>query len=69
MTRQWIGSRLTELAGGLIGGFTFAAGVWLFRGRLRQDNHAVKVAEPRRYDPVGAVVVSLENLRRALGKQ
>lgn len=59
------------LAGGLIGGAGFVAGLWLFRSRLlpllRQSNHAVQVRD--RYDPVTEVVRSLENLKAAIERR
>lgn len=57
--------------GGVVGGFGFAAGVWLTRTRLarvlHQNNHATKAPAPR-YDPVAEVVRSIQNLRTKLGK-
>lgn len=71
MTRRWVGSRLTELAGGFLGGLTFAAGVWIQRNRvapaLRRDNYAIET-ERGPYDPVAACVRSIQNLRTKLGK-
>lgn len=70
MTRGWVGSRLTELAGGFLGGASFAAGLWLWRKRLstvlRHEIHGGPTRTP--YDPVAAVVRSIQNLRTKLGK-
>lgn len=69
MTRQWVGSRLTELAGGFLGGFAFAGGLWVTRKRLAPHlRHEVHGAERAPYDPVAAVVRSIQNLRTKLGK-
>jgi hypothetical protein len=67
--KLWLTDRLLNLAGGIIGGVSFAAGLWLQRNRvaplLRRD---VQGATRTPYDPVAAVVRSIQNLRTKLGK-
>jgi hypothetical protein len=69
--KLWLTDRLLNLAGGIIGGVSFAAGLWFQRNRLgpllRRDNHATE-KERGPYDPVAAVVRSIQNLRTKLGK-
>lgn len=59
-----------SLAGGIFGGLGFAAGLWITRRHLIPLlDKPIEAAKDDAHDPVHAVVMSIENLHRKLGKR